>query len=126
MSVQSFATSLSVLALDAGLAHAQGLQSATVLEFTDADTLFIVDSVAGMVLAGLATGFGAGLFPIVFGGAAETLPPELATMPTRLAHGNIATMLVALIALHVAAAIYHQVVLKDGLLRRIWFGNRSA
>lgn len=105
MSVQSFATSLSVLALDAGLAHAQGLQSATVLEFTDADTLFIVDSVAGMVLAGLATGFGAGLFPIVFGGAAETLPPELATMPTRLAHGNIATMLVALIAIWVTAMV---------------------
>lgn len=82
--------------------------------------------VAGMVLTGLATALGAGLFPIVYGGAADTLPPELAAMPTRVAHGMIATVLVALIALHIAAAIYHQVVLKDGLMRRMWFGKRSA
>jgi cytochrome b561 len=47
-------------------------------------------------------------------------------MPTRIAHGLIATLLVALIVLHIAAAIYHQVVLKDGLLRRMWFGKRKA
>ena len=82
--------------------------------------------IAGMVLTGLATALGAGLFPIVYGGAAETLPPELTAMPTRVAHGMIAAALVALIALHIAAAIYHQAVLKDGLLRRMWFGKRSA
>jgi cytochrome b561 len=82
--------------------------------------------IGGMVLTGLATALGGGLFPIVYGGAAETLPPELANMPTRVAHGLIATALVVLIALHVAAAFYHQVVLKDGLLRRMWFGKRSA
>jgi cytochrome b561 len=82
--------------------------------------------IAGMVLTGLATALGAGLFPIVYGGAADTLPPGLASMPTRIAHGLIATLLVALIVLHIAAAIYHQVVLKDGLLRRMWFGNRKA
>lgn len=82
--------------------------------------------IAGMVLTGMATAFGAGLFPIVYGGAAETLPPELATLPQRAAHGIIATLLVALIALHIAAALYHQIILKDGLLRRMWFGKRSA
>lgn len=82
--------------------------------------------IAGMVLTGLATALGAGLFPIIYGGAAETLPPELTTLPTRVAHGVIATLLVALIGLHIAAAIYHQVVLKDGLLARMWFGKRSA
>jgi cytochrome b561 len=82
--------------------------------------------IAGMVLTGLATALGAGLFPIVYGGSAETLPPELANLPQRAAHGVIAILLVALIGLHVAAAIYHQIVLKDGLLRRMWFGNRSA
>lgn len=81
--------------------------------------------IAGMVLTGLATAFGAGLFPIVYGGAADTLPPALATMPTRVAHGVIATLLVALIALHLVAALYHQFVLKDGLLRRMWFGKRA-
>lgn len=82
--------------------------------------------IAGMVLTGLATALGAGLFPFVYGGAAGTLPPELATLPTRVAHGLIASALIALVALHIAAAIYHQFVLKDGLLRRMWFGKRSA
>ena len=51
MSVRPFATSLSVLGLTAGLAQAQSLQSASVLEFADADTLFIADSVAGAIHA---------------------------------------------------------------------------
>ena len=82
--------------------------------------------IAGMVLTGLAMAFGAGLFPIVFGGAAETLPPELAKLPQRAAHGLIASALVGLIVLHFAAALYHHFVLKDGLLRRMWFGRRSG
>src|SRR6056297_2267258 len=43
--------------------------------------------IAAMVLTGLTTALGAGLFPIVYGGTAETLPPELADMSTRIAHG---------------------------------------
>lgn len=82
--------------------------------------------IAGMVLTGLGTAFGAGLFPIVYAGAAQTLPPGLSDMPMRVAHGAIAAILVALIALHVAAALYHQIVLKDGLLRRMSFGKRSS
>ncbi len=81
--------------------------------------------VAAMVLSGLAMAFGADLFPIVYGGAAETLPPELHDLPQYAAHGLVAMLLVALIALHTAAALYHQFVLKDGLLRRMWFGERS-
>ena len=79
--------------------------------------------IAGMVATGLATALGLGLFPIVYGGAAQTLPAELATFAPRVAHGVIALLLVGLIALHVAAAIYHQFVLKDALLRRMWFGR---
>lgn len=82
--------------------------------------------IAAMVLTGLASALGAGLFPIVYGGAADMLPPTLYELPQRAAHGVIAMLLVALIVLHVAAAIYHHVVLKDGLLRRMWFGKRSA
>ena len=37
----------------------------------------------------------------------------------------IAKLLMALIALHLAAALYHQFVLKDGLLARMWFGKRG-
>ena len=81
--------------------------------------------IAGMVLTGLATALGAGLFPIVFGGAAEALPAELSTLPQHAAHGWIAAALATLVALHVAAALYHHLVLKDGLLRRMWFRPRS-
>ncbi|MDE0533061.1 MAG: cytochrome b/b6 domain-containing protein [Albidovulum sp.] len=79
---------------------------------------------AGMVATGLATAIGAGLFPIVYLGAADTLPSELSTLPQRAAHGIISKLLLALIALHIAAAFYHQLVLKDNLLRRMWFGKR--
>ena len=82
--------------------------------------------IAGMVLTGIASAIGAGLFPIVYGGAAEALPPELSTLPQRAAHGLIAIALAALIALHFAAALYHHFVLKDGLLRRMWFGKRAG
>ena len=82
--------------------------------------------IAGMVLTGLAMAFGAGLFPIVFGGAGEALPPELAELPQRAAHGLIALALIGLIALHSAAALHHQFHLKDGLIRRMWFGRRSG
>ena len=82
--------------------------------------------IAGMVLTGLATAIGAGLFPIVYGGAADTLPPGLDKLPQRAAHGLIALTLVGLIALHIGAALYHQFYLKDGLLRRMWFGKRSG
>ncbi len=81
--------------------------------------------VAGMVLSGLATALGAGLFPIVFAGTADALPEELSDLLQYEIHEIIATALSALIALHIAAAIYHQVVLKDGLLRRMWFGQRG-
>ncbi|WP_416915411.1 MAG: cytochrome b [Roseicyclus sp.] len=82
--------------------------------------------IGGMVMTGLAMAFGAGLFPIVYGGAAQILPPGLQDLPQREAHGLIATALVALIALHVAAAFWHQFARKDGLLRRMWFGKRST
>ncbi len=51
MSIRPFMSSISALALTAGLAHGQGLQSATVLEFADADTLFIADSIGGAIHA---------------------------------------------------------------------------
>ncbi|MEM9785584.1 MAG: cytochrome b/b6 domain-containing protein [Pseudomonadota bacterium] len=82
--------------------------------------------IAGMVLTGLATALGLGLFPIVYGGAGDVLPAELATFAPRVAHGFIALLLVALIVLHIAAALYHQVVLKDGLMQRMWFGRRNS
>lgn len=40
-------------------------------------------------------------------------------------HGGIWTLLLLLILLHVGAALYHQFILKDNLLGRMWFGKRT-
>lgn len=59
----------------------------------------------------------------MFGGEG-TLPPDFDTYPPRAIHGAFAGVLMALIALHVAAALWHQVVRRDGLMARMWFGPR--
>ncbi|MEM6986396.1 MAG: cytochrome b/b6 domain-containing protein [Pseudomonadota bacterium] len=56
----------------------------------------------------------------LFGGASAPLPDFWQYAPRR-PHGLGARILVALIVLHVGAALYHQMVLRDGLLRRMWF-----
>ncbi|MEO1281789.1 MAG: cytochrome b/b6 domain-containing protein [Pseudomonadota bacterium] len=81
--------------------------------------------IAGMVLSGLGIALSTGLFPIVFGGEDGRLPDSIDTVAPRAVHGLLATLLMSLITLHVLAAIYHMVVLKDGLLRRMWFGRRT-
>jgi Prokaryotic cytochrome b561 len=68
----------------------------------------------------------AGLPEIVFGGSGDPLPPTFTIYPTRVAHGYIAALLVGLISLHVLAALYHQLVKKDGLFRRMLFGRRMS
>jgi cytochrome b561 len=40
-------------------------------------------------------------------------------------HGAIWTLLLLLIALHIGAALYHQFILKDHLLGRMWFGKQT-
>ncbi len=77
-----------------------------------------------MAGSGLATSIQAGLPDIVFGGSGAPLPESFKVFAPRLAHGVIAKLLMALIALHVAAALYHQLVRKDGLFSRMWFGRR--
>ncbi|MEM9355465.1 MAG: cytochrome b/b6 domain-containing protein [Pseudomonadota bacterium] len=81
--------------------------------------------VSGMVLSGLATAFGANMFPIVFWTSGDPLPDSFGNLPQRAAHGLIALCLIALIALHIATAVYHQLVLKDSILSRMWFGKRT-
>lgn len=80
--------------------------------------------VAGMIATGLATALLADLPSIVFGGSGAPLPASFSVFPTRVIHGVIAEVLVALIAVHVTAALYHHFVLGDGLLKRMWFGRR--
>jgi cytochrome b561 len=77
-----------------------------------------------MVATGFATGILAGLNRIVFQGTGEPLPPSFTVYPTFVAHGYLALLLAGLIVLHVLAALYHHVVLKDGLFQRMSFGRR--
>lgn len=70
---------------------------------------------------------GFGLFkladlPSVFNGA-SSYPSDFFVFPVRMGHGLFSWILLALILLHVAAAMYHQFFRKDNLLSRMWFGK---
>jgi cytochrome b561 len=78
-----------------------------------------------MVGSGIGIAISADLFGIVFGGSGAPLPADFSAFPPRIAHGFIATLLLVLIGLHLAGWAYHQFILRDGLLRRMWFGKRS-
>ena len=80
--------------------------------------------ILGMVMSGMGVAQTFGLFPIAFGGSGEAIADDF-TNPARAAHGIFSMLLMLLIVLHIAAAVYHQVVLRDGLLRRMWFGRRA-
>ena len=82
--------------------------------------------VIALAASGLATANMAGLPPIVFGGSGDPLPPDFAAFPPRGAHGALAALLGLLLLGHVAAALYHQYVRRDGLFGRMWFGRRDG
>jgi len=75
-----------------------------------------------MIATGWTTGW---LISGVFQPNGEALPDSFAVFPTFRAHAALATLLAILIVVHIAAALYHQFVLKDGLFRRMWFGERT-
>ena len=60
-----------------------------------------------------------GLFEVVFGSGA--LPQDFKVFTARQVHGWLAMGVMALVALHVASALYHQFILKDGVLARMTF-----
>jgi cytochrome b561 len=53
------------------------------------------------------------------------LPKDFWVYPVRTVHYAFSRLLMALIALHIAGALYHTFILKDGLLRRMFFGRRA-
>ena len=94
----------------------------------------LLDRVASMVHYGfyvivflmIATGWTTGwLISGAFQPHGDPLPDSFAVFPTFRAHAALATLLAILIVVHIAAALYHQFVLKDGLFRRMWFGART-
>lgn len=81
-------------------------------------------AVLGQAGSGLALALQSGLPGIVFGGG--SLPPDFWIYPLRTVHYLFSRLLMALIALHVAGALYHTLVLRDGLMRRMLFGRRVS
>ncbi len=75
-----------------------------------------------MIASGWTTGW---LISGVFAPNGGPLPDSFAIFPSFRAHAVLAMLLTILIAAHVAAALYHHFVLKDGLFRRLWFGQRT-
>ena len=76
-----------------------------------------------MAVSGLSLSMQAGLAPVVFGGSGAPLPADFYDFAARMLHGFIAPVLFLLIMLHVGAAFYHQLALKDNLLSRMWYGK---
>ncbi|MGC2825142.1 MAG: cytochrome b/b6 domain-containing protein [Pseudolabrys sp.] len=84
--------------------------------------LFYV-AVLGMAGSGIVMALQTGLPTIVFGGGGA-LPVDFWVFPVRTVHYLFSRLLMALIALHVTGALYHTLILKDGLLKRMFFGRR--
>jgi cytochrome b561 len=76
----------------------------------------------GQAVSGLVIALQTGLPGIVFRGG--TLPASFWVYPMRSVHYLCSRMLMALIALHIIGALYHTLLLRDGLLRRMSFGRR--
>jgi cytochrome b561 len=78
-----------------------------------------------MAATGLSTAIVAGLGKSVLKKTGAPLPADFDVFPTFQAHGLLAVILTLLIVLHITAALYHQFVRHDGVLRRMWFGRRT-
>ena len=76
-----------------------------------------------MAASGIAMSVLAGLPGIVFGGVGS-LPVNFDALPPRMVHGLVAKALFLAIVLHIAAALYDQLIKRDGLLSRMGFGPR--
>lgn len=79
-----------------------------------------------MAASGFATALAAGLPDIVFGGSGKPLPESFAAYPARTVHGIVGSLLAFLVLVHIVAALWHQFVRRDGLLRRMSFRRSGS
>ena len=82
-----------------------------------------------VILVMIASGAGlmalSGAAPLIFGGGAPSLP-DFWKYPPRQGHAIGARLLLALLALHVGAALYHHFVRRNGLIWRMWFARPAG
>ena len=57
----------------------------------------------------------------MFGGSGKPLPESFAAYPARAVHGIVGSLLALLVLVHIVAALWHQFIRRDGLLRRMSF-----
>ncbi|MCZ2096595.1 MAG: cytochrome b/b6 domain-containing protein [Anaerolineae bacterium] len=76
-------------------------------------------TVVGMVASGIGMMVLSGAGPAVFGAPGAVMPDFHEFLPRR-PHGLGARLMVALLALHAGAALYHHFVRRDATLKRMW------
>ena len=81
--------------------------------------------ILGMIASGVGMMALSGAAPLIFGGDTASLP-DFWKYPPRLPHAIGARLLLALLALHVGAALYHHFVRRDGLIWRMWFARAAG
>ncbi|HWA19491.1 MAG TPA: cytochrome b/b6 domain-containing protein [Devosia sp.] len=73
-----------------------------------------------MATSGITTLILSGAMPAILSGGPV---PDFSELIPRMAHGIMSKILLALFALHVGAALYHQVIRRDHLLARMGVGR---
>ncbi|EBA14448.1 Nickel-dependent hydrogenase b-type cytochrome subunit [Roseobacter sp. SK209-2-6] len=81
-------------------------------------------AILGMGASGIGLFALSGAGDVVFGAGSGPLP-DFADYAPRMPHGLGARLMMALLALHAGAALYHHFIKKDGLLWRMWFGSKG-
>lgn len=76
--------------------------------------------ILGMVASGIGMTVLSGAAPAVFGAPGAILP-DFTDSPPRTPHGIGGRLIIGLLLFHAGAALYHQFVRRDGLLRRMWW-----
>ena len=76
----------------------------------------------GMIASGIGMVVLSGAAPMIFGEGGALLP-DFWKYPPRVPHAIGARLLLTLLVLHAGAALYHQFVRRDHLLRRMWFST---
>lgn len=79
-----------------------------------------------ITISGIATAKISGVSDTVFNHTGAPLPEHFAIYPTFRVHAIMNLLLAALVILHITAALWHQFIRGDGLLRRMGFGKTNV
>lgn len=77
-----------------------------------------------MFASGIALLIQSGAGKVVFGAPGMALP-DFRNFGPLGPHSFIPKLLIAAVAAHIAAALYHVLIRRDGVFRRMWFGKRA-